>query len=182
MYISKSEKIDLSSHLPLLGTFALISFRMIPSFSRITVAFQQFSYFKKSASIIYDELKKEINKNDTKKIENIADQIDFQNQITLEDINYKYKNSKFELLIPNLIIKKNSYIGLKGASGSGKSTLVNLILGLIEPQSGKIKIDNSELNQSSKKNWYKKIGFLPQEVTLINDTILYNITFGTNEK
>ncbi len=182
LYISKSEKIDLSSHLPLLGTFALISFRMIPSFSRITVAFQQFSYFKKSASIIYDELKKEINKNDTKNIENIADQIDFQNQITLEDINYKYKNSKFELLIPNLIIKKNSYIGLKGASGSGKSTLVNLILGLIEPQSGKIKIDNSELNQSSKKNWYKKIGFLPQEVTLINDTILYNITFGTNEK
>ena len=45
LYISKSEKIDLSSHL-LLGTFALISFRMIPSFSRITVAFQQFSYFK----------------------------------------------------------------------------------------------------------------------------------------
>lgn len=180
LFFTKIESINISAYIPMIGTFALLSFKMIPSFTRITVAFQQFSYYKKSAEIIYNELEKEISiiENNQYLVKPIL--IEFKRNIIFNDINYKYQKSDFSLTIPKFEIKKNSYVGIKGKSGSGKTTFINLLSGLLSPTTGVIKIDNQELNNDSKKSWYRKIGFLPQEVTMINETILYNITFGMN--
>ena len=79
----------------------------------------------------------------------------------------------------NFDIGKNQTILLKGVSGTGKSTFIDLILGLIEPDSGKIKIDNEKI-ENVLEEWHKKISLLPQKVFLLEDTIKNNIIFGND--
>ncbi|MGV6852788.1 MAG: ATP-binding cassette domain-containing protein, partial [bacterium] len=69
-----------------------------------------------------------------------------------------------------------------GPNGAGKSTLIDLLLGLLMPSSGKIKIDDVELNNDNAKAWRNKIGYVPQESFITNDTLLKNIYFGSKEK
>ena len=80
----------------------------------------------------------------------------------------------------NIEIKKGEKIGLVGPSGSGKSTLINLILGLIKPSSGEISVDNINI-QKNLNSWHNQIGYIPQEIYLLDDTITKNITLGLNE-
>ncbi|EDA4582921.1 ABC-type lipopolysaccharide transporter PglK, partial [Campylobacter jejuni] len=78
----------------------------------------------------------------------------------------------------NLNIKKGEKIAFIGESGCGKSTLVDLIIGLLKPKEGQILIDKQELNASNAKNYRQKIGYIPQNIYLFNDSIAKNITFG----
>ncbi|HBD9177966.1 TPA: ABC-type lipopolysaccharide transporter PglK, partial [Campylobacter jejuni] len=77
-----------------------------------------------------------------------------------------------------LNIKKGEKIAFIGESGCGKSTLVDLIIGLLKPKEGQILIDKQELNASNAKNYRQKIGYIPQNIYLFNDSIAKNITFG----
>ncbi|EGJ3617907.1 ABC-type lipopolysaccharide transporter PglK, partial [Campylobacter jejuni] len=77
----------------------------------------------------------------------------------------------------NLNIKKGEKIAFIGESGCGKSTLVDLIIGLLKPKEGQILIDEQELNANNTKNYRQKIGYIPQNIYLFNDSIAKNITF-----
>ena len=80
----------------------------------------------------------------------------------------------------NLDLNKGDYVGIVGKTGSGKSTLIDIILGLLQPNSGEILFDKINLN----KNFYqirKKIGYVPQEVYLSDDSFLNNIAYGLNK-
>ena len=79
----------------------------------------------------------------------------------------------------NLMINKSDKIGIKGPSGSGKSTFLYILSGLIKPSTGEIFVDN-QLTDLESKNWYKKIGYTPQFINLIDDTIKENIIYGLN--
>ena len=81
----------------------------------------------------------------------------------------------------NFEIKKNQKIGISGKSGSGKSTLINIILGLFEGNEGKILCDEVDILDNL-KNWHNIIGYVPQRITLFDDTIKNNICFGIDEK
>ena len=143
----------------MIGTFAILSFRMIPSFTRITVSFQQFSFYRKSAEIIFNELEKEVSKRNENSSFNKESNIIFDSKVTFNKIIYQYQKSEFILSVPHFEILKNNYIGIKGKSGSGKTTFINLLSGLVSPSEGKIEIDGIELNKSNKNNWYKKLVF-----------------------
>ncbi len=77
-------------------------------------------------------------------------------------------------------IGRGQKVGIIGKSGAGKSTLIDLILGLIKPTKGKIMIDDSNLN-GNLRNWQKQLGYVPQDIYLLDDTIKNNIAFGLNE-
>ena len=76
--------------------------------------------------------------------------------------------------------KKNSKTGIKGPTGSGKSTLIALLLGLLKPARGEIKVDNDDIHKNL-RGWQKGIGYVPQTIHLLDDTIKKNICFGINE-
>ena len=78
-------------------------------------------------------------------------------------------------------IKKNEFIAITGPTGSGKSTLIDLIIGLIKPTSGKILIDNNNLN-SNLDSWQRQIGYVPQTLHFLDDTLKNNIAYGIDEK
>lgn len=164
--------------IPTLGLFVVSAFRLLPSLSKIISSLQTFKYNRAVIDTLneqFDKLKPiEINKKNYSKIN--------FNQISIENLKFQYE-SKENYLIDNLNfeIKKNNIIGISGRSGSGKSTLVNLITGLLKPSAGKIKVDDKDINIFL-DNWQKSIGYVSQNVFLLDDTIKNNIALGVDEK
>jgi len=103
----------------------------------------------------------------------------FNKSIKLEKIYFKYENNLPEILKNlNLEIYKGENIAIKGETGSGKSTLTNIISGLLNPSSGKILVDGTEVNAENMKNWQKNISVVPQTIFLNDATVLENIAIG----
>lgn len=161
-----------------IGLFAIGSIKMIPSFSRILVALQNFRFNKPSILVLSNEL----NNNYSTNVQNKTNQkFEFIKNIQLKDVCYKYpKSEKYVLRDINLEIKKGQKIGLVGESGSGKSTLLNIIMGLIDPSSGQLCIDNKNISQF-KSEWLANIGYVPQKIYLADDSIKSNIAFGLTD-
>ena len=104
----------------------------------------------------------------------------FSNKIEINNLSFDYKGKKI-LENASFSIKQGSTIGIIGKSGEGKSTLVNLIVGLLKPTSGEILVDDKDIEKNL-INWQTKIGYISQDVYLMDDTIKSNICFGLEEK
>ncbi len=103
----------------------------------------------------------------------------FSRTIALKGVSFKYPVSEHPVINNiSLDIHKNESVGIVGTTGSGKSTLVDLILGLHSPSSGKIVIDDTELTKDLLPAWRSKIGYVPQEIYLLDESIGANIAFG----
>jgi ABC-type multidrug transport system fused ATPase/permease subunit len=162
--------------LPTLGIFLAAAFRMIPSVNKIVVSTQQIRYAKPVISILYNEFKLIENTPDIK--QNNIDKFQFKSNIYLEDINLKYTGSlKNALDGVSITINKFQTIGFIGTSGSGKSTLVDVILGVIYPNKGKVYVDGVDISTNF-AGWQSHIGYVPQTIYLTDDSLRKNIAFG----
>ena len=99
--------------------------------------------------------------------------VDSFDNVELKNVYYSYEPEKPVLRDINLVIKKGEFIGIAGLSGAGKTTMADVIAGLLIPEAGQILVDGTELNNPL------KIGYIPQEFNLINDTIKMNVVFGS---
>ena len=159
----------------IIGVFIAATFRLIPSVNRVLNAFQNIKFYTPSIDLIHKELF-----NNTSEMNIIEDQeLDFNSRIEIQDLYFKYLQDEpsWNIESINLLINKGDFIGIKGSSGSGKSTLIDLLVGLNEPDKGNFLIDGKSkiLNNP---NWRKQIGYVSQNVVLIDDTILQNIALG----
>ncbi len=168
-----------SEIITLTAVYAAVAFRLIPASTRIIAALQRIKNFAPSLTLIKGEFlsiePKGIKTNEIKKIEPIK-----FNNIKLKKVSFSYDKKHDIFANINLQINKGDIIGLYGESGSGKSTLINLISGLIEPYSGTILI-NDNLLKNNKESWLASLGYVPQQVTLFNDSITKNISFFEEE-
>lgn len=116
-----------------------------------------------------------------KKDEDSALQIELKDMIKVQNLSFHYPESdKWILKDANIEIPKNKSIGLVGASGAGKTTLVDIVLGLLEPQSGCVLVDDVDIRKHM-PSWHRSIGYIPQTIYLMDDTIKANIAFGIEE-
>ena len=184
LFLFKSGK-SFESMLPLLTLLVVSLVRFIPSVGIILIGINQYKFHHVSLTNIYNifsEHNKKIKQQNFKYIKNNTfEKIIFEKNIEFFDVEFSYPNSdKYSLKNVNFIINKNSKIGINGPTGSGKSTLIALLLGLLKPHKGKIKIDNIDIHENLRA-WQNNIGYVPQTTHLIDDTIKKNICFGVNE-
>lgn len=171
--------------LNLIAIFALISVRLIPSIAKLISNIQSFNFSKKSIDVLIDLFNKEKKQNYSEKIDKTKNQsLKFENKIELKNLYFSYKDdsqdNKTILDNINIQINKNDKIGIFGSSGSGKTTLLKLLISLIKPQKGEILIDNTIINQTNDDLWHRKIGYVSQNTTILDDTIIFNIALSNS--
>ena len=162
--------------------FSAAAFRVMPSINRLSYTYQGI-IFSSSTLLKISALSKEIK--NTKELLNINNEnrlklSNFNNELHLQNIFFKY-GEKPILNNLNLKIKKGQAVGIYGVSGGGKTTLINIIAGLVSPDEGKILLDGKEVKVDN-SDWQNFIGYVPQSVNLLDDTIINNITFCENNK
>jgi ATP-binding cassette, subfamily B, bacterial PglK len=170
-----------------LGVFALVSIRLLPAVGNLLTSINGIRYSAYSIDKIHLDLKEleianSYNKSNlVSSVQNIRPTLPFNTSIILEEVTYSYPNSQRKSLEGiSLTIKKGESIGLIGKSGAGKTTLVDVILGLLEAQLGDIKVDGTSI-YTDLRAWQNMIGYVPQSIFLIDDTLEKNIAFGVTE-
>lgn len=169
---------DIPTLIATIGVFVAAVFRLMPSLNKILTAFQNIKYYGPSVDIVYSEFLNLQNKSldlEEKDLEAPKDKIEIQN------LSFSYNSDLKPILNGvNLEIKVGETIGIIGASGEGKSTFIDLLNGLYKPTSGKILADKKKI-QNNLYSWNKNIGYVAQDIFLIDDTVEQNITFGRDQ-
>lgn len=164
-----------------LGVLFTLSLRLMPSINRMTNYIQKIRFGDKSFKVILSDflLFKKNNESTNNLIKN--DNFNFNETLTLEKIYFSYKeNDKKIFNNLNLEIEKNKIIGILGKTGIGKSTLIDLIIGFLKPDNGTIKLGEKKI-ENNLKHWQSNIGYVPQSIYLLDESIKFNITLEEDE-
>ena len=160
-----------------IGLLAMAAFRLIPSANRIIGAIQSLRYSRPAVTAICAELGQigDIHlPTETKPFV-------FRHSISLVGISYRYPKANNDSLSNiSLMIPRGSSVGFIGESGAGKSTLVDIVLGLLSPDAGSVRVDDTEI-RNNLRGWQKLVGYVPQTIYLTDDTLRRNIAFGLSE-
>lgn len=172
---------DAQSIIPILGLFAAAAFRLMPSINRSLMALNRIRQGTAAMEAVIGDLRDSTHtlKNDATSIPGRP--LDFE-ELSFENVSMAYPNA----LLPavrdlNFTIEKGQSIGIVGVSGAGKTTLVDLMLGLLTPINGEIRV-NGQLLSVQLPNWQRTIGYVPQSVYVFDDTVRRNIAFGYKDE
>jgi len=172
---------DLTATIPTLGIFAFATMRLMPALQQI---YQSLAILKYSKSLL-DEIHQEYTV--TAKYDSIVEKnnssetvpMKINSDIYLKDITFTYESAPLPTIKNlSLKIKANQAIGIVGSTGAGKSTLIDILLCLHKPDAGKLFIDGQEIIDSNIRSWQMSIGYVPQSIYLLDDTLTQNIAFG----
>jgi ABC-type multidrug transport system fused ATPase/permease subunit len=160
--------------LPTLGLFAAAAFRLMPSVNRLLGALQTVKFSGPAIDSLYGEfvLVKQ------GAAEQRSHALTFEHELALDQVEFCYPGASAPALRGiSLKVERGASIGFIGGSGAGKSTLVDVILGLLTPDSGSVKVDGMEI-QERMRGWQNLIGYVPQSIYLTDDTLRRNVAFG----
>ena len=161
--------------LTIVGTIVFGASRILPLIQNI---FYNITYIVGQQKAVMDVIDFFTNNYNLKEI--YKKNLEFKNNINFRNVSFGYIQNQNIIEDINLTIKKNLIIGLVGKTGSGKSTFVDLLSGLLIPNSGEITVDNVPITDSF-DNWRKKISYIDQKITLIDSTIAENIALGIDK-
>lgn len=171
---------DIVEFIPQLAAFAVAAFRLLPAVGRINEHVTDIMYASSSIELVYNDLKaiEDIQKQDTAE-EN--GEWSFEKEVVIKNVCYHYPNVDENVLeYASFTIKKGQTVALIGESGAGKTTMADIILGLLEPQYGKIKADGMDVFRNMDA-WHSEIGYIPQMIYLSDDTVRNNVAFGIED-
>lgn len=171
---------DTQSALPMIALYGLAGYRLMPALQSMFKSLATLKHDIAAVDLFYDDLKAKdkLNKIDIEKT-STEETFSFSQSLNIDDICYQYPSAtKLAINHLSLSIKANSSIGIVGGSGSGKSTLIDIILGLLKPQNGSLKVDGNTINAQNIRNWQNNIGYVSQVIFLADSSITENIAFG----
>lgn len=168
---------NIVSALPTLGVFAYAGFRLMPSANKVMLNIGNIHRCAPSVDVINRDFALLNAESASTTSENVK-QFEFHDKIQIRSIEYSYPGTdRIALHDVSLTLHQGRSVGIVGTTGAGKSTLVDLILGLLSPQSGEIVVDGKNI-ASNLSGWRRKIGYVPQSIYLIDDSLRRNIAFG----
>jgi ATP-binding cassette subfamily C protein len=159
-----------------LALFALGAFRLMPSLNRIVSIASNLKYHVASVDVVYGDLVRLSHAQAERTAP--ATPVVFESQIELQSLSFAYPTASAPVLEGlSMTIPKGTTVALVGASGAGKTTVVDLILGLLEPASGRVLVDGVDV-RTNLAGWQRNIGYIPQVIYIMDDTIRRNVAFG----
>jgi len=182
LYILSMRSDDINQFIPVAAAFGFAAFRLLPSVNRLLGSFNSLQFGEPIIDTLSQEVKHFYSKTNTYKEEQRPEKgFVFEHSIELIGVSYKYPGST-DNSINNISLKimKGESVGFIGKSGAGKSTLIEIVLGLLVPDSGKIYIDGKDI-QNQLNAWHNQIGYVQQDIFLLDDSILSNIIFGDDD-
>lgn len=160
------------------GLFGYAALRIMPGLNQIVSGINMVRYGQASTDNVMDDLRKASDEGDSIDRPLPHSRRLPWSELSVEDVGFNYEEGALPALSgANLQIRRNEIVGLVGQTGSGKSTLIDLILGLLEPTTGRITIDGRPLPEV-RREWQANLGLVPQDIYLLDDSILKNVAFG----
>lgn len=172
---------DITAMVTTISAFAIAAVRVLPSVNRINTYITEIAYTQPSLDFVYDNLQEGM-KTDAMLAERRAysqvEKLKLDHQIELDHISFHYPDSDKNIFEDaHMIIPKGKSVGIIGTSGAGKSTIVDILLGLLHAQTGTITCDRVDIFKNY-ESWLAQIGYIPQSIYLIDESIRDNIAFG----
>ena len=167
-----------------LSVFAMAAARLLPCANRINNYLTSVAYFSPFLDNVSQNLQEDIHQENISydlkdyPVHEKTEKLPVRSEIRMEDITYRYPGSDSYIFDhASVTFPVGRSIGIVGASGAGKTTIVDIMLGLLEPESGKILADGTDI-RSNYKGWLGNIGYIPQSIFIFNSTIRRNVAFG----
>lgn len=180
----------LQSALPLASAFVLAGYRLLPALQNVYQGFAKWRFNQSVLNTLTRDLKAHEPTEHaswgaasmSEATDNIAEQgekLPFEHAVEIRNLTYHYPGADTPSLDDvSLTIPRNSFVALTGATGAGKTTLADIILAVLTPTAGEIRIDGTQLTESNRSQWQANIGYVPQEIYLTDSTIASNIAYG----
>jgi ATP-binding cassette, subfamily B, bacterial PglK len=164
----------------ILSLYAMAAYKLLPAAQSIFKAAAQIKGNRSALDVLYPEViegRTVVPDSNTTPIESA----DINADIRFRDVSYSYPGTATPAIKnADLVIKRNTLTAFAGASGAGKSTMADLLLGFLLPTDGTMWVGNTQITQDNKRSWQKRLGYVPQNIFLIDDSVSANIAFGVN--
>jgi len=176
---------DISTIIPTMSVYVIAGYRIMPEIAKVFSSISGIIHHRPVVDRIYEELI--IDNADEKEVliheldSPASESLTFAKSLLLDNIVFRYKRSDVVIDHISMIIPYGSVTGFAGTTGAGKTTLIDIIMGLLKPDEGGLYIDNQLIQNDNVRSWRAMIGYVPQEIFLIDDTIRANIAFGIPE-
>jgi ABC-type multidrug transport system fused ATPase/permease subunit len=164
---------DMSAVIPVISLYAFAGYRMMPAFQHIYAGITQIRFHSGALDLLSEDLAR------TAPLPpESTPALPFQREIVLRDVSFAYPQTSAALRTVSLSIRANTTVAVVGASGAGKTTLIDVLLGLLRPQTGDIRVDGVDIDNSNVRAWQRNIGYVPQQIYLVDDSVAANIALG----
>jgi len=181
---------SLDKLMPQLTAFAFAAVRLLPSTTRISGAVNSAAFQEPmldnliknlNAAKDFEQQKQKEQQDELRRQEEAekrGEQLTYEKQFELSHIHFRYPNAETDVLDDaDMVIPAGASVGIVGASGSGKTTAVDILLGLLKPQSGSVLTDGRDI-RSDYSGWLSHLSYIPQTIYMLDDTIRANVAFG----
>ena len=172
---------DITAFATNIAAFAVAAVRVLPSVNRINTYITEIAYTQPSLDFVYENLQEGMKTDEMlakRRAQSQSEKLKLEDKIELDHISFHYPDSdKAIFKDAHMIVPKGKSVGIIGASGAGKSTIVDVLLGLLHAQEGQITCDGVDIFKNY-ESWLAQVGYIPQSIYLIDESIRDNIAFG----
>ena len=170
---------DVQYLISIIGAFGMAAMKLLPSTNRIVTAFSTIAYQEPALDKTLENLRAaEGTVKTASLVPTIEKDLTIQENVVLKGITFIYPNSEIPVLRhADMVVPVGKSVGIVGSSGAGKTTAVDILLGLLKPQEGQILADGIDVMENYTQ-WLTKIGYIPQSIFMLDDTIRANVVFG----
>jgi ABC-type multidrug transport system fused ATPase/permease subunit len=172
----------LGTALPLIAVYAFAGYRMMPSLQMIYHDLTKMKFGTRSLERIHEELLASKDQDldwEAKRRTEDDTRLPLNDRLELADLCFTYPGAERPALDHvNLGIRVNTTVGFVGSTGAGKTTIVDILLGLLQPDSGRLLVDGRPIENEKRRAWQRSIGYVPQAIFLVDDSVAANIAFG----